>query len=170
MRANMRIDAKSFLGLSQLQTLYLDGDEGLQLQEGSLEQLSGLTSLAMVQCGLRSMPPGIASLGVLRELDLGYNPRMPIDRAAVASVVQCRSLRVLGLSRPDIAKWEGSLGPAWQRVAQHMAREGITPAQFDESDLTHLLHLPCAFRARHGWDLHVCLQSGGLCGGGSCGR
>jgi len=168
MRANMRVDAKSFRGLSQLRSLDLVGDEGLQLKEGSFEQLSGLTSLALMQCGLRSVPASIASLSMLCELDLGHNPRMRINRAAVATIVRCSSLRVIGLSRPNIAHWEDSLGPAWQRVEQHMAREGITPAQLDESELTHLLHLPFAFRARHGWDLHVCLKSGGLCGNMSC--
>ena len=168
MRAHMRIDAKSFRGLSQLHCLCLHGDEGVQLQDANLKQLSGVTSLALRQCGLRSVPASIASLSMLCELDLGHNPRMPIDRAAVATIVQCSSLRAIGLSRPSIAKWEDSLGPAWQRVEQDMAREGITPAQFDESELTHLLHLPFAFRARHGWDLHVCLHSGGLCGNMSC--
>ena len=168
---NMRIDAESFRGLSQLQTLYIDGDEGLQLQAGSLGQLSTLTSLSLVQCGLRTVPADVASLSAtLRELDLGYNLRMQIDSAAVALVAQCSSLRVIGLSRPDITKWEDDLGPAWQHLEQHMERDGVIPAQFDVSELTQLLHMPHAFRRRHGRDLHVCLQRGGLCYDMSCFR
>ena len=168
MPANMRIDADSFRGLLQLQTLYLDGDEGLQLLHGSLEQLSSLTALTLMRCGLRSVPGGISTLSALRELDLGHNPHMQLDGAAVATVVQCSSLRVIGLSRPSVARWQDSLGPAWQRVEQHMAREGIVPAQFDETELAILLHMPNAFRKRHGRELHVCLQTGGLCWHGSC--
>jgi len=36
---NLRIDAASFRGAPQLQSLRIRGDEGLQLQDGSLEQL-----------------------------------------------------------------------------------------------------------------------------------
>ncbi len=165
MPLSMCIDAASFQGVSQLQNLHIDGDERLALQLGCLEQLSALTSLALVQCGLRGVPASIASLSALRELDLGHNARMQLDGTAVASILQCSSLRAIGLHKPNVNKWEDSLGPVWQQVEQHMAQEGFVPAQYSVRSLESLLYLPYAFRKRHNRDLHVCLDGGGICGG-----
>ena len=165
MPLSMRIDATSFQGAPQLRDLYIDGDERLQLQNGNLEQLSALTSLALVQCGLRSVPASIACLSALRELNLNDNPRMQIDGAAVASILQCSSLRAIGLHKPDINTWEDSLGPAWQQVERHMAQEGFVPAQYSLNSLQNLVDLPYAFRKRHDRDLHFRLDGGGICGG-----
>ena len=92
---NMRIDAASFQGAPMLEELYLAMDEGLELQPGSLVQLSALAALAMVGCGLRTVPEDVAFLcATLRRLDLSSNESLQIDDAGLASILHCSHLDV----------------------------------------------------------------------------
>ena len=125
MPLNVRIDGASFQGAPQLQSLRIENDEGLQLEQGSLTQLRVLTKLTLMRCGLRSVPADVACLGsTLRELDRSHNHRMQIDASAVTSVLQCSYLEDIYLYKPDIAEWGGRLGPAWLPIQQHIAVEG----------------------------------------------
>ena len=156
---NIRIDAASFQGTPQLQDLHVNGDAGFQLQPGSLGQLSVLTSLTLMECGLRSVPTDIASLGAtLCQLDLSHNSRMQFDADAVSSILQCSSLVHISLYKSDIVAWERMLGNTWQQVEQHMAEEGFVPALFSMNSLKNLMYLPDAFRVRHGRALHCCFD------------
>ena len=94
------IDAMSFRGAPHLESLRIRNDEGLQLQNGSLEALTRLTCLTLERCGLRSVPAGVAALGAtLRVLDLDSNARLQLDEAGVAAILQCSRLTTLGLAR-----------------------------------------------------------------------
>ena len=102
---NLRINPTSLEGAPQLQSLHLYDDEGLQMQQRSLVQLTVLTDLALVECGLRSVPSDVASLSAtLHVLDLGGSGRLQVDGAAVASILACSELRTLGLYNLDIAE------------------------------------------------------------------
>ena len=153
------IDAASFRGAPQLQSLRIRGDAGLQLRDSTLEQLTRLTSLTFEWCGLRSVPPGVAALGAsLRVLDLYGSGPLQLDEAGVAAILQCSRLTTLGLNKPDIKQWQYKLGQtAWQPIAQHMEQDGYTPAQYSMDSIWHLMRLPSAFRERHGRGLTVCV-------------
>ena len=156
---HMRIDDASFRGAPQLQSLHLHFDAAFQLQQGALAPLTNLTSLTLMGCGLRSVPADVASLGAtLCELDLSHNDRLQIDGAAVASILCCSRLRMLNLHKPDIDEWQYELDDVWQRVEEHIAKEGYTPSQFSMASMMHLLRLQPAFRAQHGRDLDLCLE------------
>ena len=162
MPLNLHIDAMSFHAVPQLRRLRVENDSGLQLQHGSFNRLSALKKLGLKGCGLTSLPDDIASISAtLRGLDLSYNC-IQISGADVAMMLQCSNLQALDLHRPDISKWEGSLGPAWHPVEQHVAREGYIPVQLSADSVEQLIHLPDAFRVRHGRPLHVCLKSAGV--------
>jgi len=152
------IDAASFEGAPQLQSLRLYFDAALQLQRGSFQQLNALTSLTVVGCGLRSVPAEVASLSAtLCVLDLSCNDQLQIDAAAVATVLCCTRLQTLGLYKPEVSRWHHRLPSAWQRIEQHIQREGYAPAQYSPESLMHrgLLHLADAFRAQHGRGLNA---------------
>ena len=156
MPMNVTIDAASFQGAPQLQSLRLYYDEGLQLQPGCFQHLTALTALALAGCGLGSVPAEVASLSAtLCVLDLSCNDRLQVDAAAVATIVCCSRLQTLGLYKPDISAWELELPGAWQQIEQHMQHEGYAPAQHSPQSLMHLLHLADAFRAQHGRVLNV---------------
>ncbi len=155
----LSVDAASFRGAPQLQSLRLKHQPALQLQDGSLEQLTRLTSLTIEWCTLRSVPPGVAALGAtLRLLDLNRNGPLQLDEAGVAAILHCSRLTTLSLNKPGIEKWQLKFGrTAWQPIAQHMEQEGYTPAQYSVESIWHLMRLPAAFRERHGRDLTVCV-------------
>ena len=156
---NLCVDAVSFRGAPQLQSLRFKFDSGLQLQDGCLEQLTRLTSLTIACCGLRSIPAGVAALGAtLRVLDLHSNGRLQLDEAGVGAVLQCSRLTMLSLNKPGIKQWQSKLGQsAWQSIAQQMEEEGYIPAQYSMESMWQLMRLPSAFREWHGRDLMVCL-------------
>ena len=161
---SIRVDDASFQGAPQLQSLHLHFDARFQLQQGALAQLTVLTSLTLMGCGLRSVPADVASLGAtLCELDLSYNDRLQIDGAAVESILCCSRLTTLNLHKSDIAEWQNELDDVWERVEEHIAQEGYTPAQFSMASIMHLLQLQPAFRSRHGRDLDVSLQNNITC-------
>ncbi len=154
------IDATSFRGAPQLESLRIRNDEGLQLQHGSLEALTRLTSLSLERCGLRSVPAGLAALGAtLRVLDLDSNARLQLDEAGVAAILQCSRLTTLGLAKGCVRDWQYRLdSDAWQPIDQFLEDEGYAPAQFSVESIWHLMRLPAAFRERHSRDLTVWLR------------
>ncbi len=153
---NVTIDAESFQGAPQLQSLRLYYDEGLQLQPGCFQHLTALTALALAGCGLRSVPAEVALLSAtVCVLDLSCNDQLQVDAAAVATILCCSQLRTLGLYKPDISDWEHELPGAWQQIQQHMQHQGYAPVQHSKQSLMHLLHLSDAFRAQHGRGLNV---------------
>ena len=160
---NLCVDAASFRGAPQLRSLRFKYDSGLQLQAGSLEQLTRLTSLTVEWCCLRSVPAGVAALAPnLRVLDVTGNAPLQLDEAEVAAILQCSRLTTLGLYKSNISQWQYKLGQDfWQPIAQHLHREGYTPAQYSMESMWHLMRLPSAFRERHGRDLSVRAEGGG---------
>ena len=154
------IDAASFRGAPRLESLRIRNDEGLQLLPGSLEALTGLTSLTLDRCGLRTVPPGVAALGAnLRVLDLDSNARLQFDEAGVAAVLQCSRLTTLGLAKGCIKDWRYRLDEdVWQPIGQFLEDEGYVPAQFSVESVSHLMQLPSAFRERHARDLTIWLH------------
>ena len=153
--ANIRIDATSFHGAPKLQALHLRFDEALQLQDGCLQQLTAVTALSLESCGLRSVPAGIASLSAtLRTLDLSDNDHLQIDAAAVDSICECSQLQILSLYKGDLLEWGDDLGTtALDEVQQQIDKRGYVPSQFSSESVAQLMHLPIAFRRRHGRDL-----------------
>ena len=157
---HMRIDARSFAGTPQLQSLHLREDEALQLAPGSLSQLTALTSLKVLRCGLRSFPAAdVATLsGVLCELDLSGNS-IEVDATAVASIRECGRLSTLGLRSADAIHWEDKIGrDVRRRVMGHMGEQGLHLVQLSLDSLKLLMQLPVAFFRRHGRELHVCVN------------
>ena len=155
------VDAASFHKAPKLQSLVLRNFEALQLQLGSLEHLTALTSLQLLNCGLRSVPVAVAALSAtLCMIDLSGNERLQIDGAAAASILSCGRLRTFALRKQDIASGYDLSGPddLGQRSKEHMEREGYFPAPFSAESLRHLMRLPNAFRKLHGHDLDVCLD------------
>ncbi len=145
--ANICLDATSFQGAPKLQDL--------QLQDGSLQQLTALTALSLSGCGLRSVPAGVASFSAtLCVLDLSDNGPLQVDAAAVDSLCGCSQLQILGLYKNDILEWKDVLGhAAWPVVQRQMDQQGYVPAQFSSESVVQLMRLPSVFRERHGRDL-----------------
>jgi len=163
MPLNMCIDGTSFEGALQLQQLHVESDPGLQLQHGSLQQLSALTSLMLRRCGLRSVPADVGFLGgTLRELDLAHNYSMQFTSPALENILQCKRLEVIYLFKPNISQWAGSFGPSWPSVEQHMAQEGYVPHQLSTDSVKQMMKLEVEFLLRHGRRLHVDLDTDGL--------
>lgn len=154
---NIRIDAASFKEVPQLQSLQITFGKDLILLDSSLVQLTALTSLALTGCGLQSVPADLSSLcATLRELELSRNEPLQLDDAAVASIVQCSRLTVLGLHKPDVQVIvRSNVGETlWQTIDEYV-EESYYPAQWNADSVRHLVQLPAAFRARHGHDLSV---------------
>jgi len=148
---NIRIDAASFSGVPQLQSLRLYFDVALQLQNGCLQQLTALTSLVLQGCGLETVPSVVASVSAtLRVLDLSWNDPLQIDDMAVTDILACSRLTTIGLAKADIVEWQPQLGDVWQRIMQHMEQEAYIPLQISVHTYRHLLQLPSAFCAMHG--------------------
>ena len=147
---NPHIDSSSFQGAPQLQCLRIHWDKKLQLHPGTLAQLTGLTSLILIGCGLRSMPADVALLRAsLCELDFRSNS-IQVDGADVTSIPQCAKLSKLHLERSGVDCWEHEVGAdpddnVWQFVKEQLDREGYVPARFSESSVMHLMQLPLAF-------------------------
>ena len=154
-RANICLDATSFQGAPKLQELHVLKDRTLQLQDGSLQQLTALTSLSLSGCGLRSVPAGVASFSAtLCVLDLSDNGALQIDATAVNSICGCSRLQTLSLYKRDILDWKDGCGHAgWQEVQRQMDLRGFVPAQFSSESVVQLMRLPSVFRNRHGRDL-----------------
>ena len=157
---HMRIDTASFAGAPKLLSLHIREDEALQLEPGSLPQLTALTSLRVLRCGIRSFPAAdVASLSAtLVELDLSSNS-VEIDGAAVASILQCSGLSTLGFRSADIQHWgDKESGSVRDRVMRQIEEQGFFPIQMSLKSLSRLMQLPMAFHARHGRQLHVCVR------------
>ena len=157
---SIRVDAASFRETPRLQSLQIQCDEALQLQPGSLAQLTGLTSLRLSRCDLQSMPADLASVGVsLRDLDLQGND-FQIDAAAVASILQCSQLSKLQLERAGIDDWADELdadpeNDVWQAVQAQIDRKGYVPSRFSARSVKHLMNLPLTFYKLHRRELRV---------------
>ncbi len=150
---NIRIDAESFNGAPQLQSLCVSSDWTLQLQDGSLAQLTALTSLRLNWCGLRSVPADIAWLSkTLCELNLIMNYNLQLDKAAVARIVQCSRLQKLSLHQPDFSLWQDTVGNSWQSLMQQMHQ---IPSLWSSESVSQLVLLPSAFHMRHGRYLQI---------------
>ena len=125
--------------------------------DGSLAQLTALTSLALTGCGLQSVPADLSYLcAMLRDLDLSSNKPLQLNDVAVASIVQCSRLAVLGLHKPDVQvnlrhKFCESL---WQTISDRVT-EIYRLEQWNAETVRQLVQLPAAFRARHGRHLSV---------------
>jgi len=143
---NMLIDRSSFAGAPQLQTLAVHTDEALQLEPGSLSQLTALTSLKLTRCGLRGVPAEVTSvIANLCELDLSSNG-ISVDAFFVASVLQCGRLSTLAFRSTGFYGFDIQL-----------TRQGFSPVQMSLESLQRLMQLPTAFYKRHGRELHVCV-------------
>ena len=128
---DMRIDDMSFRSVPQLQALQLRNIDGVQLQPKNLAQLTALTALRLIDCGLRGVPADVRLLsGTLSVLDVSDNVDLQVDSAAVASVLACSRLRTFGCYKP------------------------LTD-QYMPDTLMHLVRLPTAFFKRHGRHLDV---------------
>ena len=157
LKLNIRITAASFDGTPQLEDLHQQGDRGLELQDGCFQQLTALTLLRVVNCGLRRVPAAVVSLGnTLQVLDLSDNAGLQIDAAAVAAVLQCSRLEVFGVYKDSICEWHEKLEHrVWLAVSQHMEEQAYEPAQLSIDSVKFLLQLSSAFRYQHGRDLLV---------------
>ena len=151
---SMQSDAASFQGAPMLRELWLAYDEGLELQPGSLKQLSALTALTITGCGLRTVPEDVALLSAtLRRLDLSSNDRLQLDDRGLASILRCSHLDCLHLYKSDLEYWRYDLQDVWHRVQEQISREGYTPVQFSSESLRNLMKLPYAFHRCHGREL-----------------
>lgn len=154
---NISINAASFAGAPRLQSLRLHFDAALRLQAGSLQQLTALTSLSLLECGLRSVPVEVASLSAtLRVLDLSHNARLQLDVASVVTILRCGQLEKLGVYKPDIGVWNDMPPAVWPLLEQHM-RQGAfyLPSPLCSQSVQNLLSLTDVFCAQHGHGLHV---------------
>ena len=134
-------------GAPQLHSLDVWWDRALHLQQGSFQQLTALTSLKLVRCGLQSVPADIIALSAtLCEVDLTINDRLQIDGAAVARIVACSRLRTL-----DVSKWE--ITAQW--AEEYKEQDGYVPAAFSTMTVSYLIKLPLAFHKRHRRALNV---------------
>ncbi len=159
MLMSMCVDGASFAGAPRLQSLCLQWDDIMVLQNGCLQQLTAVTSLSLVGCGLRSIPADVAALSAtLCVLDLSRNDNLQLDNAGVATILCCSRLKTFALYKPGISEWEDRLGLSWRRIEQHILREGYIPVQFSEQSLTNLLRLSSLFRAQHSRELDICLS------------
>ncbi len=135
-------------------------DEALHFEPGSLSQLTALTSLKVLRCGLWSFPAAdVASLSAtLVELDLSGNS-IDINDAAVASILQCSRLSTLGLRSVNVYACEDKLGgDVRHRVMEQLIEQGFYAVQLSVDTLKHLMQLPVPFYQRHGRELHVCIS------------
>ena len=131
------------MGAPQLQTLRMSFFDGLQLQPGSMHQLTALTSLALVSCGLQSVPADVALLSTtLRVLDLSGNDDLQIDDVAVDSIVSCSCLRVFGLLKAT-HPWDIACRQVWDQLEGR--RLAYTPAQLSMPSVTQLLNMSNVF-------------------------
>jgi len=154
MPLKMQIDLASFQGAPMLRELWLAYDEGLELQPGSLKQLSALTAMTITGCGLRTVPEDVALLSAtLRRLDLSSNDRLQLDDRGLASILCCSHLDCLKLYKSDLEYWRYDLQDVWHRVQEQISSEGYTPVQFSSESLRNLMKLPYAFHRRHGREL-----------------
>ncbi len=144
--SNMCIERSSFAGAPQLHSLAVHTDEALQLEPGSLSQLTALTSLKLTRCGLRSVPADVTLLiANLCELDLSSNG-IAFDASFVASVLECGRLRTLAFR-----------STSYYGMDVQLARQGFVPIQMSLESLQRLMQLPLTFYRRHGRELHVCV-------------
>ncbi len=128
---DINIDDTSFQAVPQLQALTLRNADEVQLQPGSLAQLTALTALRLIDCGLDGLPADVASLsGTLSVLDVSDNIDLELDGAAVASILACSRLRTFGCYKQSTEDYESDT-------------------------LMHLVRLPMAFFKRHGRELDV---------------
>ena len=147
---NMRIDATSFQGCPRLESLRVSSDEAFHLQHDSLAQLTALTSLTLVSCGLRKVPDVASVSATLQKLILSKNDCMQLDSDAMAGILQCSQLRTLDLCKHDIReRWQDKVGDVWPAVAAHTNQEGYTPSQWSSESVMNIAHLPAAFYRRH---------------------
>ena len=135
---NMDIDDASFQAVPQLQALTLRNVDQLQLPSGSLAQLTALTALTLIDCGLDGVPADLALLsGTLSVLDVSGNEDLQVDSAAIANILACNQLRTFGCYKP---------------VTQ----------DYESDTLMHLVRLPMAFFKRHGRELDVFVDCKGF--------
>ena len=162
------IDATSFHGGPRLQALRIHWDTELQLQPGSLTQLTALSSLNILGCGLRRVPADVASLNAsLCELNLRSNS-IQIDSATVASILQCSKLTMLNLQRANIERWTEALNAdpdydVWGCVQEQINKEGYVPARFSSESVQLLTQLPLAYYKLHGRDLELIVTDEYFC-------
>ena len=149
--SNLQIDTESFAGAPQLQCLDLSCDPALHLQDGNLTQLTALTSLRLVDCGLRSVPADVASLSdTLCELFFDCNDSLQIDKAAVACIIQCSRLTRLTLDKQNIEAWEDQLDDCWESIEAQMNTTNCIPSLWSSDSVRNLVQLPSAF-SRAAW-------------------
>ena len=123
----MEVDAASFQGAPQLQTLHLQDDEGLLLSPGCFHQLTALTALHLICCDLRSIPDLASVATTLCVLDLSLNDKLQLSHVAAATILQCSRLEEFGMY--------GS-------------------ASLDIETVEHVVELLVAFPEKHGRNLH----------------
>ena len=94
---DMQIDETSLSTVPQLHALHLRSIDGLHLQPGSLAQLTALTALRLIECGLHGVPGDVALLrSTLRVLDVSNNVQVQVDSAAMLNILACSELRTFG--------------------------------------------------------------------------
>ena len=122
------------------------------MQHECLQQLTALTQLTVMGCGLLSVPADVAfSCATLCELDLSRNEQLQIDDNAVDATLSCRQLKVLGLHMPDPVGWLEAL---WQL---NKPPEADIPTKWSTQNSTRLQHISDAFSMRHGRPLKIAL-------------
>ena len=97
--AGFLIDSDSFAGCTRMVQLMLHYQRGLVLQPECFDALSALTTLTLTDCGLQAVPPVLATLTLLRTLDLTENMHLQIDQAGASVLRTLTELRTL-----DVAK------------------------------------------------------------------
>lgn len=148
------IDAASFSGAPELEELHLQYDRSLKLQPGSLNQLTGLTKLALLECGLQTVPSVVTALcSTLFVLDLSGNDSLQLDDAGVKIIVACSQLRTLSMCKHEVREWEDCFG-----LKRKRQERGYGPSPWSLRSVLHLTQLPSAFCKRYGQSLDLRLE------------
>jgi Leucine-rich repeat (LRR) protein len=115
------IDDEAFVDVTHLETLLLDGNDGLTLTTHTFGAQHSLHTLSLRHCGLTSLPDGVFSeLRQLRRLSLAGNPLISISPAVnVLHSLQMLDVSATGLHRIGKRAFEG-MTSLQQLIAEDM--------------------------------------------------
>ena len=94
------IDLTSFANCARLEDLTVQHQWGLSLEPGCFQALSALTSLALTDCSLTSVPDAIAPLTRLQVLNLSQHKYLDVAEAEMNMLRELKQLRALDLAKP----------------------------------------------------------------------
>ncbi len=100
---SFKINADSFEGCASMEQVTLQYQQALSLQPHCFEALSGVTSLALVDCGLLAVPSAITPLTLLHSLDISQNEHLVIDETSTIVLRMLKMLRKLDVARREPA-------------------------------------------------------------------